>query len=144
MIIYLLMVINFIVIKFTGNIQLIINNIQSNKMNREAGLGLNLVPFKTIWAYTSDLGFGIALKNILGNIIPFVPMGFLIPMAFPFQRSLIKTMVSCLFLILSIEILQLIFYLGTFDVDDIILNSLSCFIGYMIFIVYRNTFKSAF
>jgi len=138
------MVINFIVIKFTGNIQLIINNIQSNKMNREAGLGLNLVPFKTIWAYTSDLGFGIALKNILGNIIPFVPMGFLIPMAFPFQRSLIKTMVSCLFLILSIEILQLIFYLGTFDVDDIILNSLSCFIGYMIFIVYRNTFKSAF
>lgn len=138
------MVINFIVIKFTGSIQQIINNIEVNKVNREGGLGINLVPFKTIWAYTSDIGFGIALKNVLGNIIPFVPMGFLIPLAFPSQRNIMKTMVSCLFLILGIEIFQLIFYLSTFDVDDIILNSLSCFIGYMIFIVYRNTFKRAF
>lgn len=93
------MVINFIVIKFTGNIQLVINEIEINKWNRAEGLGINLVPFKTILAYSNDISFGIAFKNILGNIIPFLPMRFLIPMAFPSQRNILKTMGCCLFLI---------------------------------------------
>jgi len=103
--------------------------------------GANLVPFRTIKAYIDDIRFGIAFRNILGNIIPFIPMGFLIPAAFPSQRNIVKTLISCFLLILSIEILQLIFFLGSFDVDDIILNLLSCFIGFMLFIAYKNILK---
>lgn len=138
-IIYVLMVLNFIVIKFNGNIYDVINTIRLNI--ERGGSGVNLVPFRTIGTYISDINFGIALINILGNIIPFVPMGFLIPMAFPSQRNIIKTMISCFLLICSIEILQLIFFLGSFDIDDIILNQLSCFIGFMLFIACRNAFK---
>ena len=141
-IIYILLVLNFIVIKFNGNIQHLINTIQSNMERRAQGeSGANLVPFRTIKAYINDISFGIAFINILGNIIPFIPMGFLIPTAFPSQRNIIKTMISCFLLILSIEILQLIFFLGSFDVDDVILNLLSCFIGFMLFIAYKNVFK---
>ena len=140
--IYILLVLNFIVIKFNGNIQHLINTIQMNMERRAQGeSGANLVPFRTIKAYIDDISFGIAFINILGNIIPFIPMGFLIPAAFPSQRNIIKTMISCFLLILSIEILQLIFFLGSFDVDDIILNLLSCFIGFMLFIAYKNIFK---
>ena len=140
--IYILLVLNFIVIKFNGNIQHLINTIQMNMERRAQGeSGANLVPFRTIKAYIDDISFGIAFINILGNIIPFIPMGFLIPAAFPSQRNIIKTMISCFLLILSIEILQLIFFLGSFDVDDVILNLLSCFIGFMLFIAYKNIFK---
>ncbi|MFJ8104023.1 VanZ family protein [Lysinibacillus sp. NPDC096212] len=137
--IYILLVLNFIVIKFNGDIQDVINTIQSNMERRDQwGLSANLVPFRTIETYISDLSFSIAFMNIFGNIIPFIPMGFLIPMAFTSQRNIIKTMISCFLLILSVEILQLILFLGSFDIDDIILNLLSCFIGFILFKAYKN------
>ena len=140
--IYILFVLNFIVIKFNGDIRDVINTIQLNMWRRDqGGLNANLVPFRTIETYISDLSFRIAFMNILGNIIPFIPMGFLIPMGFPSQRNIIKTMISCFLLILSVEILQLVLFLGSFDIDDIILNLLSCFIGFILFKAYKNIFR---
>ena len=140
--IYILLVLNFIVIKFNGDIQDVINTIQSNIIRRNQGESFaNLVPFWTIETYVSDLSFSVAFMNIFGNIIPFIPMGFLLPMAFPSQRNIIKTMISCFLLILSVEILQLILFLGSFDIDDIILNLLSCFIGFILFKAYKNIFR---
>ena len=133
---------NFIVIKFNGNLQNVINTIQSNMDRRNQGeSGANLVPFRTIKSYISDLSYGVSYMNILGNIIPFIPMGFLIPMAFPSQRNITKTLISSFLLIFSVEILQLMLFLGSFDVDDIILNLLSCFIGYIFFKAYKNIFR---
>ena len=133
---------NFIVIKFNGDIQDVINTIQSNIIRRNQGESFaNLVPFRTIETYISDLSFSVAFMNIFGNIIPFIPLGFLMPMAFPSQRNIIKTMISCFLIILSVEILQLVLFLGSFDIDDIILNLLSCFIGFIIFRVYSHIFR---
>ena len=140
--IYILLVLNFIVIKFNGEVQLVINKIQSNIQRRNNGESFaNLVPFRTIETYISDLSFSVAFMNIFGNIIPFIPLGFLIPMAFPSRRNLIKTMISCFLIIISVETLQLILLLGIFDIDDIILNLLSCFIGFILFKAYKKIFK---
>ena len=129
-------------IKFNGDIQDVINTIQSNIIRRNQGESLaNLVPFRTIETYISDLSFNVAFTNIFGNIILFIPLGFLMPMAFPSQRNIIKTMISCFLLILSVEILQLILFLGSFDIDDLILNLLSCFIGFILFKAYKNIFR---
>lgn len=136
--IYILMLLIFIVFKFDGDIYSVINTIQTNK---DRGVGVNLIPFSTIGAYISEINDSVSIINILGNIIPFIPMGFIVPMAFPSQRNVFKTIISSLLLILSIEILQFILFLGSFDIDDIILNLLSCFIGFMLFITYKNTFK---
>ncbi|MFJ8520715.1 VanZ family protein [Lysinibacillus xylanilyticus] len=138
--IYILMLLIFVVFKFNGDVYSVINTIQ---LNKDRGIGLNLVPFRTINIYTSDINSGIPFINILGNIIPFIPMGFIIPMAFSSLRSFMKTMITCLLLICSIETLQLIFYVGSFDVDDIILNQISCIIGFILFKVYKNIFKVA-
>ena len=140
--IYIVLVVNFIVIKFNGNLQHVMNTIQSNMERRSQGESFtNLVPFWTIETYISDLSFSVAFMNVFGNIVPFIPMGFLLPMAFPSQRNIIKTMISCFLLILSVEILQLILFLGSFDIDDIILNLLSCFIGFILFKAYKNIFR---
>lgn len=137
--IYLLMILNFIVIKFSGNINHVIDTIDSNIDRRNDGqLLMNLIPFKTIVDYISQGSYGVHFRNILGNIIPFVPMGFLIPMAFPSQRKITKTLILSLLIICSVEILQYVTFLGVFDIDDIILNLLSCFIGYNFFIVYKK------
>ena len=131
---YLLFVLNFIVLKFNGNINDFINTTEMNFKRKSMGdPPINLIPFRTIETYINDVSFGIAFKNIVGNIIPFIPMGFLLPMAFPFQRTILKTMLSCFTIILSIETIQLVFHLGSFDVDDLILNLLSCLLGFLLF-----------
>ncbi|ARF13988.1 VanZ family protein [Sporosarcina ureae] len=140
--IYIVLVINFVVVKFNGNIYNTINTVQMNIMrSAEGGSNYNLIPFQTVSIYLADLSFGVALVNIVGNIIPFIPMGFLIPLAFRSQRRMIKTMFTCFLLIVSIESIQFFAYLGSFDVDDIILNMISCFLGFLFFSAYSRIYK---
>lgn len=129
------MVLIFVVIKFDGNMYHTINTIRTNF---DRGRGMNLVPFDTIGTYISDMRYSVGYMNILGNIVPFIPLGFLLPMAFPSHRNFIKTMFSSLLIIISVEVLQLVLYLGSFDVDDIILNGISCSIGFILFIAYKK------
>ncbi|WP_407948495.1 VanZ family protein [Peribacillus faecalis] len=128
-----------VVIKFTGNIHLVIDTIQSNKSR---GSGINLVPFRTINSYIGNKN-SVSFLNIFGNIIPFIPMGFILPMAFSSQRTLTKTMMTCFLIICGIEIFQYVSRLGSFDVDDIILNIFSCFIGFILFRTYQQLFNKA-
>ena len=73
--------------------------------------------------------------NLLGNVLLFIPAGWLLPKVFPYQRNVFRFMVTCAGLILLVETLQLFTLLGSFDIDDVILNlcgMLAGFIGYHI------------
>lgn len=67
-----------------------------------------------------------ALKNLLGNLLPFIPFGFLLPIAYP----RIKAFLVGMFAVLFIEIFQYMTRLGSFDIDDIILNMVGVLSGY--------------
>ena len=69
--------------------------------------------------------------NLLGNVILFVPLGWLIPWVFPAQRKFIVFFTSCLFFDLLAEVVQLLTLLGIFDVDDILLNMSGLILGYL-------------
>jgi len=58
----------------------------------------------------------------LGNLLAFVPFGLLISMIF--GTKYYKFISIFLISILSLEIFQMITYLGSFDIEDIIINSL--------------------
>ncbi|KAB2459867.1 hypothetical protein F8160_26150 [Bacillus sp. CH126_4D] len=45
-------------------------------------------------------------------------------------------MLVCLIIIITIEITQYITYLGSADIDDVILNQISCMIGYIFYLIY--------
>ena len=89
----------------------------------------NLVPFRTILSYLqSGKGLMIVGINIIGNIVLLVPIGFLFP--FVYRNMTWKTsLVLALAAGLALEGMQLVFHVGIFDVDDVILNGLGVMLG---------------
>lgn len=75
----------------------------------------------------------------LGNLIAFVPFGILIPMIFDIKYP--KFIFTFLLLILLSEVLQMVTYRGSFDIEDIIVNSIGATIGFISYKV-SNKFKS--
>ena len=64
----------------------------------------------------------------LCNLLAFVPFGILIPMIL--NTRYLKSIFVFLISITALEILQMITYLGSFDTEDIIINSIGTSIGY--------------
>ena len=92
----------------------------------------NLVPFREIerfWIYRKELGIH-SFYNLAGNILGFVPAGFFIPILWKNRRGFLFTVCITFQMSLLVEILQLIFRVGSFDVDDLLLNTLGGMLGY--------------
>ncbi len=106
---------------------------------------LNLIPFRTISDYLltdKNADSGIiqhAFINLAGNIVMFIPLGFFLSFikssSVTFRAIIIKTVV----IITSVEIIQLFSLTGSFDIDDLILNTIGSVIGYIIQrIIFKN------
>lgn len=70
--------------------------------------------------------------NLVGNVILFIPAGWLFPRIFPRLRRFFPFLFTCLGIMLTVELLQLVTLLGSFDIDDIILNLGSMILGYLL------------
>lgn len=114
----------------------IIEKIYSVKLSRQQGAwNINIVPFRTIAAQLMRFKNipVIVIKNLVGNIFVFSPFGFLLPMGYEAMRKYRKVLLTGLVYILMVELIQLICMLGSFDVDDIILNVIGISCGYVIY-----------
>jgi glycopeptide antibiotics resistance protein len=97
---------------------------------------INLVPFKTILMYLKGLlPLNIAVRNLAGNILVFLPMGMLLPAITNKLRSYKKIAICSVLLSLSIELTQLLLKVGSFDIDDLILNTLGGILGYTLVMI---------
>ncbi len=95
----------------------------------------NLELFKEIRrfiTYREQLGTFVVAANLLGNILIFVPYGFFVSMAGR-TRGLFRTFFLSMFLSLGVETVQLVTRVGSFDVDDILLNTIGGILGYVVF-----------
>ncbi len=116
------------------------------RMDQRDEYAYNLELFKEIkryinWANMSEYGFKAMLLNIFGNILCFVPFGFFMPMVFKrLKNGIVITIMTFLFS-LSVEIIQLVFKIGSFDVDDILLNTLGGIIGYIGYFISKIIYK---
>lgn len=95
----------------------------------------NYIPFKTILPYLSgEPSWTIAILNLAGNIVPFLPLGLIAP--FLYRPLTWKHVLAVsIFFAVAIEGVQMIFRMGIFDVDDILLNVLGITLGYVLFVV---------
>lgn len=95
----------------------------------------NTKPFSTIQLFYNSRRLNAEYKqdNLLGNLLGFAPIGFLLPLLIPLFRKGIYVLLAGFFLSLCFETTQLVLGLGIFDVDDLILNTAGCFIGYCLF-----------
>lgn len=102
----------------------------------------NLVPFDTVKRYmlhTDHINFEIWFKNIFGNIVLFIPIGIILPMLNISYRRVFALMFMTICIITTIELIQMITRVGSFDIDDIILNTLGALIGLgMVRMVFRK------
>ena len=106
----------FQVVTFQDN-----NNISSN----------NLIPFREMFRY--DLGSRLFLKNVLGNIIMFLPYGFFTSY-FLKEKRLLPILILTIVTSLTIECTQLM--IGrVFDIDDILLNIMGGVLGHYLYIL---------
>lgn len=106
----------FQVVTFQDN-----NNISSN----------NLIPFREMFRY--DLGSRLFLKNVLGNVIMFLPYGFFTSY-FLKEKKLLPILILTIVTSLTIECTQLM--IGrVFDIDDILLNIIGGVLGHYLYIL---------
>lgn len=129
--IYIAFLILFVVLKFDGSFERIISLHNSIIENEKDGIrNINLIPLRSMAPYLKNITEPYAFKNIIANILVFIPLGFFV--SNKNHKNVFKTLIICLGIILSIELIQLFFKIGFFDVDDIILNFIGSLIGLII------------
>lgn len=102
--------------------------------------GISLIPFATIRSYIKYSGIFHALLNILGNVVLFIPIGFIFPLILIRYRDIKKIAVLSISISLFIEFIQ--FFVGrSCDIDDLILNFVGGIIGYTIFCFTSDRLK---
>lgn len=89
----------------------------------------NFIPFKEMFRYS--IGSRLFIKNVIGNIIMFIPYGFFASYFLDLKKTKSMTLMALL-VSASIEITQLV--IGrVFDIDDIILNTIGGIIGFYLY-----------
>lgn len=98
-------------------------------------LRYNLILFTEIrrfWNYREQLGMWACFMNIFGNVIAFMPCGYLVPAIVSGRRSFADAVFAGFMVSFIIECTQLVFRVGSFDVDDLLLNTIGAATGYII------------
>lgn len=134
---YILLVLKVIVFKYPyGELQRIAASWQRGDILR--GLSrANFTPFKTIKMYI-DYAYKLnSVENLAGNVLAFVPFGFLFPLAARDGERFFVMLLNVFTFVLGIEAFQLFSAFGAFDVDDILLNCLGAAAGYGIYALCR-------
>jgi len=135
--VYILVVIKVIIFKYPYE-QLLSIAASWRKDVILEGLGTaNFTPFKTIKMYI-DYAYKLnSVENLAGNILVFVPFGFLFPLAVREGEKFYVMFLNAFVFILGIEVFELFSAFGAFDVDDIFLNCLGAVLGYGIYRLFR-------
>lgn len=107
--------------------------------NNQTYYSFNLVPFATINYYlTGNVNWIISIYNLAANIGLFIPYGILLKVKSYSVRKLI--FIPILFISL-IESFQFITHRGSLDIDDLILNLLGVYIGYLLYPLFKRIFQ---
>lgn len=125
-VLYVCFLLMFVVIKFDSALETI-NYIKSN---REIGIYNYSFSFRGFLYHLENIKEPFGYKNIIGKIIAFAPLGFLLPIVIKKSNSFSKAMLICIISIIGKETFQLITMLGYFDIADILLNTIGCSIGF--------------
>lgn len=89
----------------------------------------NIIPFKEIFRY--EVGSRLFIKNIVGNILLFLPYGYF---ASDYLKSKKMWPICLLTMLVSVTIECVQLNIGrTYDIDDVILNTIGGIIGYWLY-----------
>lgn len=129
-IIYLLFLMKIVLFKYTGLVD-VVKGIATGNLN--GFRSINLIPLSSIIEFAKIIlegNFTRGFNNIIGNIFVFAPLGYFLPLLFN-KCKRINTVILVGFIISFLfETCQYLLYLGSADIDDIILNLIGTVIGF--------------
>lgn len=101
------------------------------------GQRINVIPFRSILEYVEmwkkdSINPELVFINLLGNLLLFFPMGMFLPTLWKKARSFGQTVSIIGIIVLAVEILQAVLMVGSFDVDDLMMNISGGMLGYLI------------
>lgn len=105
-------------------------------------VGLNIVPTRSLLSIAA-VGPGQITRQILGNMLMFVPFGLLAPALWARGRSWCRMIALAVFVSVGIELtqyVQVVIGLARWravDVDDVLLNVTGALVGYAAWLVAR-------
>lgn len=100
--------------------------------------GINLTLFKELTRY--KLGSHLFFRNVIGNIVLFMPFGFLTSYYLDLEKKRYNVLLT---LVISIVIETIQLSIGrAFDIDDIILNIVGSFIGCLLYRLIDRIFEN--
>ncbi len=79
--------------------------------------------------------WNLFILNVCGNIVVFMPIGAFLPKLIERCKNVFLTTVLTFELSLCIEIVQLVTKTGSFDVDDLFLNTVGGICGYIVYMI---------
>ncbi|MCD8150382.1 MAG: VanZ family protein [Clostridiales bacterium] len=106
------------------------------RMDLDRTYHYNLIPFREIrrfLIYREQIGLTAAFLNLAGNILIFTPFGFLVPAMVRRLRGIFRVVLLGFELSLAVECVQLVTMTGSFDVDDLFLNTIGSVIGVLLY-----------
>ncbi len=144
-IVYLYVLVKIILFKFGGSSpgfylqQLIESIMHPDRILHRLRLMSNLVPMHEIIGNIHNLASPSGFINFFGNIAAFMPLGFLLPLVCGFRSmALLKVLLISFAVSLALETAQLLLSIGTFDVDDMIMNTAGGVLGYGVLWVLQS------
>lgn len=98
----------------------------------------NFIPFRSLYELLTApyLSAKTVLRfalNFFGNVLLFIPWGILLPACFPKLRGFRRFACLTLPALLVVEAVQVFAMLGSFDVEDLLLNLCGAGIGFAVF-----------
>ncbi len=136
--IYLLVVIKVIIFKYP------LEQLREIASTWEKGVILegldtaNFTLFKTIRMYI-DYSYKLnSFENLVGNVVVFIPFGFLLPYVIKHGRNFFVMLIHAFLFVTGIEVFQLFSAFGAFDVDDILLNCFGAVLEYLVYLGYES------
>lgn len=104
----------------------------------------NLQLFKEIKRfirYREQIGLEGFIVNIFGNVLAFMPYGFLLPLLNKAYRGFYRIVLLSILFSFVIEVSQLLLKVGVFDVDDILMNSIGGILGFVVFHIFYSIYR---
>lgn len=142
-VIYLVLLTKLILFKYLPISEVIhsIAGVNPDQFIRNVQTG-NFVPFLSIYLYLFVVDNPkISFANIFGNIVIFLPLGFLLPIISGKYHKFISAFAIFFFTSSMFEVAQLVSGVGSFDIDDIILNTFGGSLGWLTLKIVDNLLK---
>lgn len=78
---------------------------------------------------------------LIANIIMFIPLGILLPMAGKWMRHILLSLPTAMACSIGIEAVQLKYWLGYCQLDDVVANSTGFLIGFLIYLIIYDVYS---